>query len=195
MRNSFNTNHRSYLFFFKDNEIELINCLLKERRKRYFFATRQETRRKLLVGSHLMYHCLKQVGVDKSVASEAFSKSCHQIVLNNVYMNYSNTGSYHAVIISNKENAVDIEEYRSKSNETYIHFLQQNKKKFHSNELKLTFYKEWLRKELMIKGGNSNRIEYVFKEDVIIGISVLNSLPFKIITVENISPFKFIEER
>lgn len=180
MRNLLETENYNYVIVYKNKNFNLKNILSGDRLARYYQASRDETKVKLLSGSYFVYRCLKLFGYSEEISQKAFSeKSCYLIELPEGNISYSNSGDYHVLTYSLCDvTGVDIEVCLDRSESTYRKFLKTiNEEK---ENLKDCFYQKWLEKEIKYKQPKINDINYFTLENYICGYAFNNKNEVKL---------------
>ena len=162
------------LFLLEDQQEPITDLayLLKEARlSRYSCALREQTKRKILTGSlfnGFIFH--KMLGCS-ALFQKAFEGSLYPYSgENGLYFSIANSVYSHALLISDKATAVDIEWYRDRNAQIYTAFLNQSTESGQGG--KEAFYQNWLKKECLVKYGTadiSKEMQYLFFKDYIVG--------------------------
>ena len=159
----------------------IVNVLSGMRLERFNQAAREESRRKVLLGSYFVYNCLKVIGYKEEVCARAFSiESAYLIELPIGKISYSNSGDYHALSFSIKaDSAVDIEQYKDRPIEVYQAFLKSSL--LDLKKLKYSFYRGWIEKEIYYKSHISLGINIMEVGDYMLGYAFSNDAAVRVI--------------
>lgn len=181
MKNLLEIENFNYVIVYKNKNFNLKNILSGDRLERYYQASRDETKLKLLSGSYFIYRCLKDLGYPEETCQKAFSeKSCYLIKLPQGNISYSNSGDYHVLTYSiDDATGVDIEAYIDRSDSTYQKFLKLTSED--KENLKERFYQKWLEKEIIYKQPKVNCINYFTLENYIFGYAFNNKKEVKVV--------------
>ena len=157
------------IFIYKDTGEALENTLFGQRLERYNQAIREETKRKLIVGSQVIFQVLRLYNLSDQLLLQAFAKSAHEIENLPFYVSFSNSDLFHVLAISKTPVGIDAEVLRNRSDFVYDTYLGKGdkdcKKKF--------FYKKWLEKEAKFKisyCSSKQEMYYQRLSEIVIGI-------------------------
>lgn len=175
------------IFIYKDTGEALENTLFGQRLERYNQAIREETKRKHLVGSQVVFQVLGFYNLSDQLLLQAFEKSAHEIEKLPFYISFSNSDSFYVLAISKTPVGIDAEVLRGRSDLVYDTYLGNGDKDYK----KKRFYKKWLEKEAKIKiscCSSRHEMYYRRRSEIVIGICGTqhsNLLAFKINHLSN----------
>lgn len=177
------------VYLVKDDleELKQFEYLLKKKRKkRYLGALREQTKRKLLVGSLFNGYVFNKLDQKKQLGKKVLSDSIYPFSgENNFYFGVGNSSYGHVLITSHSSVSVDIELYKDRNEAVYNTFLKINV--VDDRNKKELFYRRWLEKECLEKMGESdieNTMKYLTFEEYIVGVYVPKKEEVKIIQID-----------